>query len=297
MAITKKLIVLFTLAFTTFNSVSAGMVVSDPTAYAYFANQIKEAQKLYSENVDQFQKSYKNASEKLKTAMETQEHVNKVRSNIEGNLKHVMGLIDEIEKMGNMIEADKAMMSDMVLADIEDVKEYRANVKQNLNELFDIESYRDTNNETNWQGDKKSESDWVTVASEQNIMRQEAVKATIVASSEAKAKMTKELDDLKELSTLANNSLTIKDTADISNTLFVKMIQNQQETIKLLANISNSISMLNYTGASKHKQTSIKEIKQDFETKNKNKPVNSDLQKELYRANYLPFADLENEFK
>lgn len=292
MNIIKKTATTILLMSMTFNSIGAGMVVSDPTAYAYFANQIKEAQKMYSENVDQFQKSYKNASDKLKTAIETQEHVNKVRSNIEGNLKHVVGLIEDIEKMGDMIEADKAMMSDMVLADIKDIKGYRENVKNNLEELFDIESYRGTNNETNWQGDDKSESDWITVASEQNIMRQEAVKATIIASSEAKAKMTKEIKDLKELSELANNSLTIKDTTDVANTLFVKMIQNQQETIKLLANISNSIAMMNYTGTSKHKKKSIKEIESELKGENE-KAKNTDAAKQAHQRLYSPFSSLK----
>jgi hypothetical protein len=221
--------VILTLSLFSSYSFGFGGVVTDPSSYTYYVEQIKAAKE-----------QLKTAQQQFEEMEKTKDGVLNIQKNVTGNLLRAQKSLSNIAALKDQIKKnpkDFLEYSADALDDITKVDKYRADVTDNLNDTFGLEG----DNAIGGWGDVKAEKT-------KPASQQRAAKNAIVGAEVAKGKIAVQLDDIEALSTAANTATSLKDSSDINNALLAKIALNQQEVIKLLADISQNISLYFYEG-------------------------------------------------
>lgn len=251
-------------------------VVTDPASYSYYVNQIKEAQRAYTQTTENFRKEFELATKDLKTAIETKDNIFQMKNSLEGNYRQAQRNLDNFSRLKERMNDDPLAFSEKVIKDRGHIKEFEIDVAGSVDSFFKNDFFIDESG--------KKRTDWVSLGQHKKAVKQKAFKKAIVDAETARAKIAIQLDDLEALTNSALSSKTAKESMDVSNAIFLKMLENDQEIIRLLASISHSIALDKYTGTPKD---SMKEL-----NKRKNKNNNTPSDKELYDATFNPLLKL-----
>lgn len=215
-----------------------GDIVSDPGAYAYFADQIAVAQDALD-----------TARETLQPVVETKDFVFGVKRNLEGTYRRAQRALAEFDRLKKYAEDDPLAFGEGIIRDDDDITDYLDKAGRKVtNVMRPIGRSMDELNRL--VGDEEEPADfssnWVGVRQAQNAFRAKQLEKTLVNAEKANAMIGLQLDDLDELANWANTAETQKDATDVQNAILLKMNANLQTIIELLADMNRSYSLVNY---------------------------------------------------
>ncbi|PML45582.1 hypothetical protein BCT75_04155 [Vibrio lentus] len=233
-----------------------GGVVTDPGSYSYYATQIEQA-------IEQVEL----AEDQIKQATKTYNKVVNVDKSITGNLNRADRSLKRISDLQNVSITDvrKSMQyAKKALDEVADIPQYHTEIESEIDKTFGEEN--------------QGRGDWVNVEAEKRANKQKALKRAIIDSEVAQGKIKLQDEQLEDLALATNETNSIKDATDVTNTALLQMIEGQNEIINLLANISKNLALAEYNGdenlSTKTHIINGKDItdKSDWKTNNRNKP-------------------------
>lgn len=210
-----------------------GDVVSDPTSYTYYAEQLEQG-------IDMLEVQEK----KLQKLIDSYNKLQNIENNVSGNIQRAKSTLNRIKALKEMTGTkdlrDALKYAKKALDDISDIPEHVTVIGDNVDEVFGNE-------------EKKAPKigGWVTVSQKKKQARQQAYKQALVDSELAASKINLQLEKVEELATATNTATSLKDSTDITNTILLEMLENQREMIKHLSNTSRNLSMAYYNGLPK----------------------------------------------
>jgi conjugal transfer/entry exclusion protein len=245
-----------------------GDVVSDPTSYTYYAEQIKTAQEAYA-----------NAKEHLQTALEAKDIADKTRSNLEGTYRRAQQALSDFKSMREQLENDPARFAVKMIEDRRDLSDVKNDTARKVQSVFDpVKSSMDDINELagNDASGNEWSSDWISVKAAQKKVVQEELQRAIVDAEVAESLTASQLKNIEDLASKANSAVTQKDATDVTNALLLQMIDQNQQLIKLVANISRNLAMTELTNKTWVKDDPLAEADESLDKKtSKGKPRTS----------------------
>ena len=193
------------------------LVVSDPGAYTRMAQQIQEAQKIFTEVKRQV------------------EELQRLHKSVTGNLKRGVGSVRDIRRIKRMLEDILPSFYKLTLPD---------------GTQLDNQSTEDITKAIDSIFISRSEfPDQAGVTEEQQqVYRQRAVKASLAYSESLLADMNDSLEKLEQLSAQIDETQTLKDAQDLTNRYLQELLTGQTKMILLLAQMSRAEAALSYTG-------------------------------------------------
>lgn len=219
---------------------SFGGVVTDPTSYTYYVQQIEQA-------MEQLKTMEKQVAETTKVY----DQVTSVDKRLMGNLDRAQAQLQKIKDMQDwtISDARKSLKyAKRALEEVGEIPEYREEVTDGIDSVF---------------GEKENKNNnWISVEAQKKAMRQKSLKQAIVDSEVAQEIIAVQLDELETLATATNATDTLKDSTDVTNTILLSLVDGQREVIQQLANISRNIALANYDGKDKEneKETDIPDL-------------------------------------
>jgi len=229
----KKLLATTALTVTiVIGSLSANaLVVSDPSSYTYYVQQIQKAQAV------------------VENGIETINEIQRQTAYISGNLKRGAGIERAIRKVkDSLINATPAIF------DIEDGFELKTNV--NDLDLSDIEDVRKLLDELYQKGGNPVDD--VLTKERRNTYQQKSVKASIESAETVLARQQESLEKFEELAAKIDETEGLKDATDLQNRLLHELILIQQQQLALLAQFIRAEESLKYTGVDSEKGVYMK---------------------------------------
>jgi conjugal transfer/entry exclusion protein len=267
-----KKVIYFCLSMFATSNVAAiggvGDVVTDPTSYPYYAEQIKIAQEAYA-----------NAKEHLQTALEAKDIADKTRSNLEGTYRRAQQALSDFKSMREQLENDPARFAVKMIEDRRDLSDVKNDTARKVQSVFDpVKSSMDDINELagNDASGNEWSSDWISVKAAQKKVVQEELQRAIVDAEVAESLTASQLKNIEDLASKANSAVTQKDATDVTNALLLQMIDQNQQLIKLVANISRNLAMTELTNKTWVKDDPLAEADESLDKKtSKGKPRTS----------------------
>lgn len=234
----RKLIFLvstLTLSTSAYSIGGIGDIVSDPTSYTYYVEQINTATD-----------SLENARQQLQKITEAKDIALNTQRNLEGSFRRAQRALSNFQSMQEQLEDDPAGFAEDWIEDRDSVQDSIRKTSRNVGRVFDpVENSIEDIQEFAGQdaNDKNWSSDWVSVKAAQKSILREDLQRSVVQSEIATALTQDQLEALEELATQANTASTQKDATDVSNALLLKMIDQNQQLIELVASINKNIAM------------------------------------------------------
>lgn len=212
-----------------------GDVVSDPTSYTYYAEQLEQG-------IDMLEVQER----KLQKLVDSYNKLQNIENNVSGNIQRAKSTLNRIKALKEMTGTkdlrDALKYAKRAIEEIEEIPEHATVIGDNVDEVFGNE-----------EKESKKSGQWISASklSEKKRHRQLAYKQAIVESEISKAKIKLQLEKAEELATATNTATSLKDSTDVTNTILLEMLENQREMIKHLSNTSRSLSMAYYDGQKK----------------------------------------------
>ena len=222
-----------------------GDVVTDPTSYAYYANQLKQGVEML-----EF------AEKKIQTAVDTYNKVTSLEENITGNFKRATKSLKKIKELQNLSSRDlkkSLKFAKKAIEEIEDIPEYKEDIGNNIDDVFGNEEKK-----------APKTGGWVSVSQKRKQARQQSYKQALVDSELTAAKIEMQLEKMEELASATNETTSLKDSTDVTNTILLEMLENQREMIKHMSNTSRNLSMAYYNGLPKPQRKIPQAIKNPY---------------------------------
>jgi len=208
---------------------SFGGVVTDPTSYTY-----------YIEQIEQSMEQLKTMENQVKETTKVYDQVTSVDKRLMGNLNRAQKQLQKIKDMQDwtISDARKSLKyAKNALEEVGQIPEYQEEVTEGIDSVFGEEENKNNN--------------WVSVEAEKKAMRQKSLKQAIVDSEVAQEIITVQLEELETLASATNTTDTLKDSTDVTNTILLSLLDGQREVIQQLSNISRNIALASYDGKDK----------------------------------------------
>lgn len=212
-----------------------GGVVTDPVSYTYYVQQLEQAMN-----------QIKLAEDQIKTATDTYDEITSVDERLTGNLARAQKNLKKIKDMQDLSLKDmrkSLMYAKNALEEVGEIPEYQESVSEEIDSIFGEEN--------------QSKNVWVSVEAQKRAQKQAAFKQAIIDSEVAHGKVNLQLEELEQLASATNESDTLKDSTDVTNTILLSILDGQQEVVKQLANISRNLSLAEYDGAESKKPEAV----------------------------------------
>jgi hypothetical protein len=224
-----------------------GGVVTDPGSYSYYATQIEQA-------IEQVRL----AEEQVNQATKTYNKVTSLEKNITGNAQRAGRNLEKIKDLQNIskIDIEKSLRyAKKALKDVEEIPEYKKGIMDGVDSIFSKDN---------------KDGGWVNVEAEKRAARQQSFKKSLVDSELTLGKIEIQYERMEELAQATNETDSLKDSTDVTNTILLEMLGNQRDLITLLANVSQNVSLAFYDGDSqKTKSQKTPSLTQDSKVNNK----------------------------
>lgn len=210
-----------------------GDVVSDPTSYTYYAEQLEQG-------IDMLEIQEK----KLQKLVDSYNKLQNLENNVSGNIQRAKSTLNRIKALKEMTGTkdlrNALKYAKKALDEISDIPEHVTVIGDNVDEVFGNEEKK-----------ASKKGGWVSVSQKRKQARQQAYKQALVDSELTASKINLQLEKVEELATATNTATSLKDSTDVTNTILLEMLENQREMIKHLSNTSRNLSMAYYNGLPK----------------------------------------------
>jgi len=192
-------------------------VVTDPTSYTYYAQQIKQATDYIKVMQDQ-----------LKTTQQ-------IQSSLTGNLGRGAGFSRELSRLRDYADSmTKKIMKPANLSNMNDLDfEKELDLEKYIKSIF------------------RPDTDYMSVAKskpERERYQRYVMESSLKAAERSLAEQASNLDDLENMGAQIDRTQTQKDALDLQNRYMAKMLSLQLRQIELLAQISRAVSAQNLIG-------------------------------------------------
>lgn len=231
----------------------AGMVVTDPTSYTYYVEELKKM----ATQVEQGAKQVETLGGVLTTA-------NDINSKMMGHYNRAQNLVrrmDRLQKVltrdthGDMFErlrqiGDAGRASGSVLRGSATEAKYAG---QDYKALTGEDLFADTRKVLEWNfGDPRDQSDPMAkyrTADAKFQVQQEALKNVVATSQATLGGMAERMDTINELAKQVNQTANMKDAQDLTNALLVEVLKTLTDMLAVAAQANQASALFNYTGA------------------------------------------------
>lgn len=193
------------------------LIVSDPGAYIRIAQQIQEAQKIYSEVQKQVQE------------------VQRVYKNLEGNLKRGVGSVRDIRRIKNNLQRLIPALYNLSLPDGTKID---PSISEDVGKALDQIFVSPTAN--------PQESE--LTREQQRIFTQRTLKSSLSFSESILADIEQSLENFETLAAQIDETKTLKDSQDLTNRYLQEILTGQSKVIMLLAQLTRAEAALHYQG-------------------------------------------------
>lgn len=219
---------------TAFAILGMGDIVSDPTSYSYYVQQIKEAQKQLAE-----------AQKQVETLGGIKTVADKTQRAVMGNYNRAMGLVTDLQRLQKKLESTPTTMQGMAkkwlsLGD--------AGLEIGEDGFVSVGKLLDTN----WidPRDIKKNVERLKKLDQIYQVKQASLRGNIEASDEILRTMPQRLKTIEGLVEQIDQTENIKDAQDLSNRFLAEILKVLAEMAAIAAKIGESYALMNYKGVS-----------------------------------------------
>ncbi|BBN90338.1 type IV secretion system protein [Azospira sp. I09] len=235
-------------------SATAGMVVTDPTSYSYYVEQIKQ-------QVEMLEK----ASKQVETMGGVLSEAQRIQSNLTGHYNRAVSLVNRINRLSNTIsressggivgEAKKwgnvgrqvggvlkggADEGDRVIKDVSQIN--GNDIYQDTKEILD-EVFVDPRDIANREDRYRS-------ISRRYQVQQGALKEVVAKSERTLAGIKDRITIVQELAGMVDQTANQKDAQDLGNRILVEVLATLVDMLAIAAQANQAEALANYRGAS-----------------------------------------------
>jgi len=249
-----------------FNVYSVGGVVTDPSSYMYYVEQLVKAEEMITNQIDQVEK-----------ATITADKLTGMKKQLEGSYNRIVGLPDRL------IKASKALKK--VPTNLQtDVSKIRASLGTNSGYLptsRDIDKWDSLDYHVDGVFGDPRDPKWNPwkLTEKKYEMRQGILKNSLKQSTLKVHGLKNRLDELNKLFSSIDSTKNIKDSQDLTNRLLAELLTGQQEVIGILAHAAQAMAIMQYEGVTA-KGSAARKVKQQQTQSNM---VGSELEQEMRR--------------
>ncbi len=210
------------------------MVVSDPTSYSYYVEQIKQA------------------AEALKTAKQTVDEVKAVHNQVTGVYNRARGMVNDMKGA-----AEAARGAEGVLT----------RIGKGQGQTVGDDGFIDIDKVINGTfGDPRSRRG-MEGADARHQVQQQALKTVINDSEKLLQGIGDRLDRVKDLASQIDSTANIKDSMDLSNRIAVEILKTLIDLLGVAAKANQAQALFNYSGVTDTTQKERERILKDANQK------------------------------
>lgn len=231
----------------------AGMVVTDPSSYSYYVEQLKK-QAVQIEA----------ATKQVETLGGVLDTVNNIESKIMGHYNRATGIVNRIDRLQKVMSRNTDGDMFAKLRQIGDAGraaggvlrgtagEVKA-VGRDYGDLTGNDIFADTQKVLDWNfGDPRDHSD--PMAQYRNAdgkyqAQQSALKGVVANSEGLLAGIKDRIDVIKDLAQQANSTANMKDSQDMTNAILIEILKTLTDFLAIAAQANQASALLNYSGA------------------------------------------------
>jgi len=231
----------------------AGMVVTDPTSYSYYVEQLKKQ----AEQIEA-------ATKQVETLGGVLDTVDKIESKLMGHYNRATGIVKRIDKLQKVMSRDTDGNMFAKLKQIGDAGRATGGVLRggagelksagkDYGELTGDDLYADTRKVLEWNfGDPRDKSD--PMAQYRNAdgkyqAQQDALKSVVVNGEGLLGGIKERIDGIKDLANQANSTANMKDAQDMTNAILIEILKTLTDFMAIAAQANQANALFNYSGA------------------------------------------------
>lgn len=249
----KKLICVVSLALAaTAAPVNAGMVVTDPTSYSYYVEQLKKQ----AEQIEA-------ATKQVETMNGVLDTTNNIEKKLMGHYNRATGIVNRIDKLQKVMSRDTDGNMFAKLKQIGDagratggvIRGTAGEVKsagRDYGELTGDDLFADTRKVLEWNfGDPRDKSDPMAryrSADGRYQAQQDALKSVVANSEGLLGGIKDRIDGIKELANQANSTTNMKDAQDMTNAILIEILKTLTDFMAIAAQANQASALFNYSG-------------------------------------------------
>lgn len=210
------------------------MVVTDPSSYSYYVQQIKEAQKQLAE-----------AQKQVDTLGGIKTTADQTKRAVMGNYNRAMGLVTDLQRLQKKLEASPTTIQGsakkwLSLGD--------AGLEIGEDGFYAVGKVLDTH----WidPRDLKKNAERLKHLDQIYQVKQASLRGNIEASDEILRAMPERLKKIEGLADQIDHTENIKDAQDLSNRFLAEILKVLAEMSAIAAKIGESYALMNYQGVS-----------------------------------------------
>lgn len=205
----------------------AGMVVTDPTSYSYYVEQIKEATK-----------QLETLQEQLETAQDALKETQEMKNLLEGTFNHAMGTIEDLKKIQKELKEDPTELlkyAEKFLADQAQGEEW-INPEDIIGDIF--VDPRKTENQM----------ERIKQLNEKFHMRQKTFEQAILKAEKTHEEMPDKYARIEEIAAKIDTAQSTKEAMDINNQLLAEILRAITDLVSLTGYIGEAQAMAHFKG-------------------------------------------------
>lgn len=203
----------------------AGMVVSDPTSYSYYVEQLKQQAKALEKMMDQ-----------IKEVQEVQNRITAVESQLTGSYSQAQGLFQDLKRIEQQLGRRATSAEAMA--------EKWTDLAKGIDGFIDSDELLDAI----FKDPRNEDGSAYKNAEKHYEMRQDSLKKTVANCEDVLQGMPERLQRISFLSDKIDNTANIKEATDLGNRILVEILLVLNEQIYLAAQYRESQSLLDYHG-------------------------------------------------
>jgi conjugal transfer/entry exclusion protein len=231
----------------------AGMVVTDPTSYSYYVEQLKKQAELIE-----------SATKQVETMGGVLDTANSIESKLMGHYNRATGIVNRITKLQKVLNRDNDGNLFATLKQIGDAGRATGGVLRgsadelnatgkDYGSLTGNDLFVDTQKVLDWNfGDPRDKSDPMAQYrnADSKYQSQQGALKGVIANSEALLGGVKDrIDGLKDLAQQANSTANMKDAQDMTNAILIEILKTLTDFLAIAAQANQANALLNFSGA------------------------------------------------
>lgn len=231
----------------------AGMVVTDPTSYSYYVEQLnKQAEQITA------------ATKQVETLGGVLDTANSIESKMMGHYNRAAGIVNRIDRLQKVMSRDTDGDMFAKLKQIGDAGRAAGGVLRSTageakaagrdyGELTGTDIFADTQKVLDWNfGDPRNHSDPMAqyrTADGKYQAQQSALKGVVANSEGLLAGIKDRIDVIKDLAQQANGTANMKDAQDMTNAILIEILKTLTDFLAIAAQANQANALFNYSGA------------------------------------------------